>query len=238
MLKSLRSKINGPAFWQGFLGAVVAMALLGGIPSVYAAVMNATVTTANTTTTANAIVATCNTTGTPGTGYGCGIQFVGQDASKTAGGDIIAQIAPNWATATAGAEDSRLDYLLRSQGNAKAIKHSLYEVAGVTVSSWTDGTTTLLFQAGPANAYIGTSSAHDLNLQTGGSTRWGIKSSTGILQADATGGYIDLSTISAGGPNLKLTATSDTPGTTFSAVNATNAEVLIGASARYIPLYN
>ena len=58
-------------------------------------------------------------------------------------------------------------------------------------------------------------------------------------------GYLDLSAISAGGPNLKITATSDTPATAWNVVgtaNATNApagfiEILVGANTRYIPFF-
>lgn len=54
---------------------------------------------------------------------------------------------------------------------------------------------------------------------------------------------LDLSGISAGSANIKITATSDTPTTTFSVVNATNAapsgflELNVGGAARYIPFY-
>lgn len=54
---------------------------------------------------------------------------------------------------------------------------------------------------------------------------------------------LDLSGISAGSPNVKITKTSDTPTTSFSAVNATNAapsgfiEITEGGTSKYIPFY-
>jgi hypothetical protein len=54
---------------------------------------------------------------------------------------------------------------------------------------------------------------------------------------------LDLSGIAAGNPNIQITKTTDTPTTTFSAVNATNAapsgfiEVTEGGTSKYIPFY-
>lgn len=58
-------------------------------------------------------------------------------------------------------------------------------------------------------------------------------------------GQLDLSAISAGSPNFNITATSDTPGTTFNVVGTNNAsaapsgfvEIVVGGNARYIPFY-
>lgn len=57
------------------------------------------------------------------------------------------------------------------------------------------------------------------------------------------GGMLDLSGIAAGSPNIGITKTTDTPSTTFSVVNATNAapsgfmEILEGGTSKYIPFY-
>ncbi len=62
----------------------------------------------------------------------------------------------------------------------------------------------------------------------------------GITKLD---GLLDLSGISAGSSNIRITKTSDTPTTTFSAVNATNAapsgfiEITEGGTSKYIPFY-
>ena len=64
----------------------------------------------------------------------------------------------------------------------------------------------------------------------------------GVLSLSAAAGYLDLSAISAGNPNLKVTATSDTPGTSYtahvpSADPAGFIEILVGGSTRYIEFY-
>jgi hypothetical protein len=66
------------------------------------------------------------------------------------------------------------------------------------------------------------------------------------VQADTTrlDGLLDLSGIAAGSPNIKITATSDTPATTFNATNGTNAapagyiEISVGGASKYIPFYS
>lgn len=56
-------------------------------------------------------------------------------------------------------------------------------------------------------------------------------------------GLLDLSNIAAGTSNISITKTSDTPTTTFSAANATNAapsgfiEITEGGTSKYIPFY-
>ncbi len=63
-----------------------------------------------------------------------------------------------------------------------------------------------------------------------------------VLYCLGTTGYIDLSAISAGNPNFKITKTSDTPVTTYTAHVASTdpagyIEILEGANVRYIPFY-
>ncbi len=68
---------------------------------------------------------------------------------------------------------------------------------------------------------------------------------TGDLIALIATQKIDLSTISAGNPNLKITATSDTPTVTWTALGtnppsaapAGYLEILVGANTRYIPFW-
>lgn len=59
------------------------------------------------------------------------------------------------------------------------------------------------------------------------------------------GGSVDISAIAAGSPNFVVTATSDTPGTTWNVVGTNNAsaapsgyiEISVGGNARYIPFF-
>ena len=65
---------------------------------------------------------------------------------------------------------------------------------------------------------------------------------SGVLSLRATTSQLDLSAISAGSPNLKITATSDTPSTTWTAGVPSNnpsgyLEILVGANTRYIPFW-
>jgi len=65
---------------------------------------------------------------------------------------------------------------------------------------------------------------------------------SGDFQAIASGVKIDLSAISAGNPNFKITATSDTPATTWTGGVPSNnpsgyIEILDGAAVRYIPFW-
>lgn len=82
-----------------------------------------------------------------------------------------------------------------------------------------------------------------LRIFTAGSLKLTL-SSAGLLTLPATGSQIDLSAISAGSPNLKVTATSDTPTVAFTGggnapttAPAGYIEILVGASARYIPFW-
>lgn len=64
----------------------------------------------------------------------------------------------------------------------------------------------------------------------------------GIVSLNQAAGYLDLSGISAGNKNLKITATSDTPATTWTAgVPANNPagymEIDVGGAARYFPFW-
>lgn len=68
----------------------------------------------------------------------------------------------------------------------------------------------------------------------------------GYLKIQTATGYIDLSTISAGNKNFKITATSDTPTDTWGAVTETfkvsaapagYLEIDVGGNARYIPFW-
>ena len=66
----------------------------------------------------------------------------------------------------------------------------------------------------------------------------------GGLQITRASGYLDLSLITAGSPNVKVTATSDTPTVAFTGggnapttAPAGYLEILVGANARYIPFW-
>ena len=66
----------------------------------------------------------------------------------------------------------------------------------------------------------------------------------GSLQINRTTGFLDLSAITAGNPNIKVTATSDTPTVAFTGggnapttAPAGYLEILVGANARYIPFW-
>lgn len=74
---------------------------------------------------------------------------------------------------------------------------------------------------------------------------WRIENSGDLVNEQAAT-KIDLSAITAGNPNLKITATSDTPAVTWGAVSETikvstapagYLEILVGANARYIPFW-
>ena len=68
--------------------------------------------------------------------------------------------------------------------------------------------------------------------------------SGGIISLPLTGQYIDLSAISAGNPNFKITATSDTPTVAFTGggnapttAPAGYVEILVGATPYYMPFW-
>lgn len=71
---------------------------------------------------------------------------------------------------------------------------------------------------------------------------WSLWVQNGTTRLD---GLLDLSGIAAGSPNMSITATSDTPGTTWNVVGTNNPsaapsgflELIVGGNARYIPFY-
>jgi hypothetical protein len=82
-------------------------------------------------------------------------------------------------------------------------------------------------------------------IRKGDSTEaFGFAVTTGIFSLMNSAGYIDLSTISAGSPNLKITATSDTPTVAFTGggnapttAPAGYVEILVGATPYYMPFW-
>ena len=69
-------------------------------------------------------------------------------------------------------------------------------------------------------------------------------SSTGVLSILGGAAYLDVSAIDAGNPNLKITATSDTPTVAFTGggnapttAPAGYLEILVGSTPRYIPFW-
>lgn len=126
---------------------------------------------------------------------------------------------------------------------------NLYGGASGTTSVFsvgTDGTATL---GGTTLDGILTTSK-DLYLQTTGN-KWLILKANGVTglvikpASVVTTLPIDISGIAAGSPNLVITATSDTPGTTWDVVGTNNPsaapsgylEISVGGSTRYIPFY-
>lgn len=65
----------------------------------------------------------------------------------------------------------------------------------------------------------------------------------GVISLFNSSGQLDLSCIAAGQPNLKITATSDTPSTTFSTLTGFNQlpdgymEMIKNGSAVYVPFF-
>lgn len=89
------------------------------------------------------------------------------------------------------------------------------DIGGVQIGSWTNS---------------------NLSLITNATKRWDVQYD-GVLIS--LGSYIDLSAISAGNPNLKITPTSDVVTATPATVNPTGGwlEVVSGSTPLYLPLY-